>query len=225
MNDGLAMQNGNIGPQSDMFAVDGEVRGLVVRDDKLYVGGDFRITSPSVQNLNVIRYEVDYNAIWHGHLWTTGLEDLFPIHSMDLMEDEKLVVTGVTIFSEPKISIEHDSYDWLSTWYIDVYPDQYHGVIINPFDSIVSFIPRFIVYGSPSITDGKGVVPFVQLIGSGGTRACNKFNDDVRAGAYYKGNYYFGGDFSEISYYNNVEYHNQLVFSNSEKLKNRIQHE
>ncbi len=191
-NDGLAIENGEIINVPDVFSVDDVVRDFAVWEDLLYVVGDFRHTSPNISHPNVIQYDVKYLAIWYDYLWLGGEETLHEITKIDTL-DGGLFLTGQTADSQPAISGNYNG-----MWDVNVLSINGETGIINGVFPHGSYEGYSIIFGDFDYTTSKGIKIIYNEWLSPGYYPCVDFNGNVRAGNFFKDNYYFAGDFSGI---------------------------
>lgn len=209
-NDGLAIENGEIVNVPDVFSVDNIVRDFAVWEDLLYVVGDFRHTSPYISHPNVIQYDVKYLAIWYDYLWLGGEELLHKISSIDTLNGG-IFLTGQTSDLQPAISGYYNGVWEMKNLAIDGSVGIINGAFPHGTDNNFS-----VVFGDCEYSTTNGIINIYTEWLLPSYYPCVKFDDEVRAGNFFKDNYYFAGEFTEVAsgWGGVIDEVNGMVFSN-----------
>lgn len=141
--------------------------------------------------------------MWYDYLWLGGDQALHKIYSMDTLNG------GLFLMGQK------DSYPAYSTnktgnWELTYAGDQ--GGDDNLIHGIVTHHDTSFIYGNHERGQAIGLSELEILTGY---RLCDRFNKTVRAGIYFKNNYYFAGDFTgiELAFGGYTDF-NGIVFSN-----------
>ncbi len=183
------------------FSVDAPVHALMYFNHRLLVGGDFTATAPGVTNEEVNTLEgVNYLAYWQYDDWVAGLYGTHSRVRTLAYEEGVLVVGGVADSENETISL---SYLDAGLW-IDV-PGFLAFDLENPgIRDLMAIDGQILVLGDFHYSPlGVGYFGFgaaaLSLEGYGGAQGFALFDGAVNSGIEFKGDYLFGGAFTEVN--------------------------